>query len=36
MVLPIFTPNGGHLGISDFYGSDFDRLVFVHSLYPVG
>ena len=36
MVLPIFTANGGHLGFSDFYGSDFDRLFFSHSLYPVG
>ena len=25
MVLSIFTTNGGHLGFSVFYGSDFDR-----------
>ena len=36
MVLSIFTANGGHLGFSYFYGSDFDRLFFGHSLYPVG
>ena len=28
--------NGGHLGFSDFYGSEFDRLSFGHSLYLVG
>ena len=25
----IFTTNGGHLGFSDFYKSDFDRLFLV-------
>ena len=36
MVLPIFTADGGHLGFSDFYGSDFDKTFFGHSLNPVG
>ena len=36
MVLSIFTAIGGHLGFSDFYESDFDRLFSGHSLYPVG
>ena len=27
-------PNGDHLGFSDFYGSDFDRIFFGH--FPVG
>ena len=35
MVLPIFTADGGHLGFSDFYGSDLIDF-FGHSLYPVG
>ena len=30
MVSPIFTANGGHLGFSDFYGSDFDRLLVIY------
>ena len=29
MVLLIFPANDGHLGFSDFYGSDFDRLFLV-------
>ena len=36
MVSSIFTANGDHLGFSDFYGLDFDRLFFGHSLYSVG
>ena len=36
MALPIFTADSDHLGFLDFYGSDFDRLFFGHSLYPVG
>ena len=36
MVSPISTANDGHLGFSDFYGSNVDRLFFCHSLYPVG
>ena len=35
MVLPIFTANDGHLGFSDLYGSDFGRLFFGHSVYPI-
>ena len=33
MVLPIFTANGGHLGFFDFYGSDFNRLFMVITVF---
>ena len=36
MVSSFFTTYGGHLRLSDFYRSDFDRLFIGHSLYPVG